>query len=317
MFLTGTVLQALASLAPPDQDDAHPLYTAAQQDQFKVTVSSLLMKLVQHKKTLPSSGVGAGSLSLLHGGVNFMRALPDDQQDFFQDACRTLVSWPTVPHEVINSLYHALSGQRAERDVSPVRYVANHLHVVAAEEPVVVDVPADQYHQRASRTATIAPDCFIFHLMMHKQRFTNIMISKRASISVKRFTTGAVAADAAGAVGTSAWSVHMVVPAAVAALELLVAVEVVLAAALAGTFAKGPPAETAVADGAAEAVAATAAAAAERFAAVAATAAAFAAAAASGFEATVVANYGEMMQVLWWLVWQTLAQEEHSVPLAG
>ena len=122
MFLTGTVLQALASLAPPDQDDAHPLYTAAQQDQFKVTVSSLLMKLVQHKKTLPSSGVGAGSLSLLHESVvNLMRALPDDQQDFFQDACRTLVSWPTVPHEVINSLYHALSGQRAERDVSPVR----------------------------------------------------------------------------------------------------------------------------------------------------------------------------------------------------
>ena len=107
------------------------------------------------------------------------------------------------------------------------------------------------------------------------------MISKRAAISVKCFTTGAVAADA---VGTSAWSVHMVVPAAVAALELLVAVEVVLAAALAGTFAKGPSAETAVADWAAEAVAATAAAAAERFAAVAATAAA------AGFESTVVSN---------------------------
>ena len=54
------------------------------------------------------------------------------------------------------------------------------------------------------------------------------------------FTTGAVAADAAGAVGTSAWAVHIAVPAAVAALELLVAVEVVLAAALAETFAKGP-----------------------------------------------------------------------------
>ena len=45
--------------------------------------------------------------------------------------------------------------------------------------------------------------------------------------------------------------------------------------------------------------------------------AAAAAAAASGFEATVVSHYWEMMQVLWWLVWQTLAQEEQSVPLAG
>ena len=142
--------------------------TAAQQDQFKVTVSSLLMKLVQHKKTLPSSGVGAGSLSLLHGEVNFMRALPDDQQDFFQDACRTLLSWPMVPHEVINSLYHALSGQR---DVSPVRRQTP-ARGRGRRAVVVDDVPADQYHQRASRTATIAPDCFIFHLMMHKQRFT-------------------------------------------------------------------------------------------------------------------------------------------------
>ena len=38
------------------------------------------VSVVHYKKT---SGVGVGSLSLLHGVVNFMRALPDDKQDFF------------------------------------------------------------------------------------------------------------------------------------------------------------------------------------------------------------------------------------------
>ena len=121
MFLTGTVLQALASLHPSEQDLAHPLFADAQQDQLKTTIAAILLKVLEHKKTLPTSGVGAGSLSLLHGVVHLMRALPDDMQDFYQDACTTLVSWPAKPHEVMNSLFHALSGYRAARDVSPVR----------------------------------------------------------------------------------------------------------------------------------------------------------------------------------------------------
>ena len=87
MFLTGTVLQALASLAPPDQDDADPLYTAAQQDQFQGRrwFSS------HQKKTLPQV---AWVLDPCHCFMVWSTScVPDDQQDFFKDQRMPAEHW--------------------------------------------------------------------------------------------------------------------------------------------------------------------------------------------------------------------------------